>query len=246
MIKTSSEGKCLWWGSIRLAGSKLCWKGIKQRNRNNKQNSQLVIQSDLWHLENHVRGEAGCFLWLWRKTASKSEKTGQLSQKNNSSEGGEAGEGRHLRFHTTNIQQIFFWHFILCYFLSCRGWKSCLTFFFSFVLREFLGLWGKAQQPSVCLARKKKKKHLGIRQEPCVWAQLGFSLALVGRERLIELTVLAVCAHKCPLNPPPRQGQITLRAKVINTFHFLDLRELKPFVFVFFPCVFTLKSGFRS
>lgn len=103
---------------------------------------------------------------------------------------------------------------------------------------------GNAQQPSVCLAMK--KKHFGIGQEPCVWPSLASSLALVDRERLIELTVLAVYVHKCPLNPPPQQGQITLRAKVINTFHFLDLRELKPFVFVFLPCVFTLKSGFRS
>lgn len=74
VIKTSSGGTCLRWGSIRLAGSKLCRKDIKQRNRNNKQNSQLVIASDLWHLET-MRGRGSLLLlknsrWVPRKQAS--------------------------------------------------------------------------------------------------------------------------------------------------------------------------------
>lgn len=117
--------------------------------------------------------------------------------------------------------------------------------FFFFALCEFLGLWGETLSSPLSVSQGKKKAFRHQTRALCM-AQLGFSLALVDRERLIELTVLAVYVHKCPLNPPPQQGQITLRAKVINTFHFLDLRELKPFVFVFFPCVFTLKSGFRS
>lgn len=102
-----------------------------------------------------------CSLLLW-KTASKHQKKkipDQLSKKKKKKRTIAVREGgQNFRFHTTNIQYIFFWRFILllCYFLSLFqdwnktliGWKWCLTFSFS------LNFWvcggGKAQRPPVC------------------------------------------------------------------------------------------------
>ena len=105
------------------------------------------------------QGEAGCFLWLQRKTASKSEKTGQLSQKNNSREErrgeGRGGEGGIWDF-TPQIYSRSFFGTLYCVIFSLvedenRVW---LFFFRSLWISGFVG--GNAQQPSVCLARKKK------------------------------------------------------------------------------------------
>lgn len=66
-----------------------------------------------------------------------------------------------------------------------------------FILCEFLGLWGKC---SAALYLSYEEKYVSVRQQPCVWLSLGFSLVLVDWEWLIELTVSAGYVHKCSLN----------------------------------------------
>lgn len=93
------------------------------------------------------------------------------------------------------------------------------TAFDFFILNEFLGVTRKSILAS----------------DKCVLARLGFSLVLVDRDRLIELTVLPGYVHKCPLNPcnPMFSARLHRGAKLMNKFHFLDLKEVKPYCFVF-------------
>ena len=97
VIKMSSEGKCLWWGSLRLAGSKLCWKDVRQRSRNNKHKSQLVIQLDLWDAE--IMSGRGRFLLGCSLSLGKTE---HLSYGNNTCD-----KDREA-FHITNVKYTFF------------------------------------------------------------------------------------------------------------------------------------------